>query len=42
MPKDGLDILSGFDAVYFGAVGLPDVDDTLPAKDYTFKVRTGR
>jgi len=41
MPKDGLDILSRFDAVYFGAVGLPDVDDTLPAKDYTFKVRTG-
>ena len=22
-------------------VGLPEVDDTLPAKDYTFKVRTG-
>jgi len=41
MPKDGLDILRNFDAVYFGAVGLPDVDDTLPAKDYTFKVRTG-
>ena len=41
MPKDGLDVLRAFDAVYFGAVGLPDVDDTLPAKDYTFKVRTG-
>ena len=41
MPKDGLDILRRFDAVYFGAVGLPDVDDTLPAKDFTFKVRTG-
>ncbi|HET6488282.1 MAG TPA: isocitrate/isopropylmalate family dehydrogenase [Syntrophales bacterium] len=41
MPADGLDILRPFDAVYFGAVGLPDVDDTLPAKDYTFKVRTG-
>ncbi len=41
MPPDGLDILRPFDAVYFGAVGLPDVDDTLPAKDYTFKVRTG-
>jgi tartrate dehydrogenase/decarboxylase / D-malate dehydrogenase len=40
MPKDGLDKLKDFDAVLFGAVGLPDVDDTLPAKDYTFKVRT--
>lgn len=40
MPSDGLETLRGFDAVLFGAVGLPDVDDTLPAKDYTFKVRT--
>ncbi len=40
MPVNGLDMLGGFDAVLFGAVGLPDVDDTLPAKDYTFKVRT--
>lgn len=40
MPKDGLNILKKFDAIYFGAVGLPEVDDTLPAKDYTFKVRT--
>jgi len=41
MPADGLDILKGFDAILFGAVGLPDVDDTLPARDYTFKVRNG-
>ncbi|MGQ9620578.1 MAG: isocitrate/isopropylmalate dehydrogenase family protein [Bacteroidales bacterium] len=41
MPGDGLEILRNFDAILFGAVGLPDVDDTLPAKDYTFKVRTG-
>lgn len=41
MPKDGMDILGRFDAIYFGAVGLPDVDDTLPAMMYTFKVRTG-
>lgn len=41
MPPDGLDILRPFDAILFGAVGLPDVDDTLPAKDYTFKVRCG-
>lgn len=40
MPKDGLEVLKNFDAIYFGAVGLPEVDDTLPAKDYTFKVRT--
>ena len=40
MPDDGLETLNGFDAILFGAVGLPDVDDTLPAKDYTFKVRT--
>jgi tartrate dehydrogenase/decarboxylase/D-malate dehydrogenase len=40
MPKDGLETLKKFDAIYFGAVGLPEVDDTLPAKDYTFKVRT--
>jgi tartrate dehydrogenase/decarboxylase/D-malate dehydrogenase len=40
MPHDGLQKLKNFDAILFGAVGLPDVDDTLPAKDYTFKVRT--
>jgi tartrate dehydrogenase/decarboxylase/D-malate dehydrogenase len=41
MPPEGLEILRPFDAILFGAVGLPDVDDTLPAKDYTFKVRCG-
>jgi len=41
MPANGLEILSGFDTILFGAVGMPDVDDTLPAKDYTFRVRTG-
>lgn len=40
MPADGLEKLKAFDAIYFGAVGLPEVDDTLPARDYTFKVRT--
>lgn len=40
LPVDGLNQLREFDAILFGAVGLPDVDDTLPAKDYTFKVRT--
>jgi len=41
MPEDALDVLGEFDALFFGAVGLPDVDDTLPAKLFTFKVRTG-
>jgi tartrate dehydrogenase/decarboxylase / D-malate dehydrogenase len=41
MPPNGLDTLQSFNAILFGAVGLPDVDDTLPARDYTFKVRTG-
>lgn len=40
MPADGIETLKKFDAIYFGAVGLPEVDDTLPARDYTFKVRT--
>lgn len=40
MPDDGLSKLRKYDAIIFGAVGLPAVDDTLPAKDYTFKVRT--
>jgi len=41
MPPDGLEILMPFDAIYFGAVGLPEVDDRLPARDFTFKVRCG-
>jgi len=41
MPENGLEILKPFDAIFFGSVGLPEVDDTLPAKLYTFKVRTG-
>jgi tartrate dehydrogenase/decarboxylase/D-malate dehydrogenase len=40
MPDDGLEKIQSYDAILFGAVGLPDVDDTLPAKDYTFRVRT--
>lgn len=41
MPEDALKMLAEFDALYFGAVGLPDVDDTLPARLFTFRVRTG-
>ena len=40
MPPEGLELLRAFDAIYFGAVGLSDVDDPLPAKLFTFKVRT--
>ena len=39
LPENGLEILGDYDAIYFGAVGLPDVDDRFPARDYTFKVR---
>lgn len=41
MPDDALEILRAYDALYFGAVGLPEVDDTLPARLFTFKIRTG-
>jgi len=40
MADGALETLKNFDAIYFGAVGLPEIDDTLPARDYTFKVRT--
>ncbi len=40
LPEEALGKLKGYDAIYFGAVGLPEVDDTLPAMLYTFKVRT--
>ncbi|MEM9529177.1 MAG: isocitrate/isopropylmalate family dehydrogenase [Bacteroidota bacterium] len=40
LPEDGLATLQNFDAVLFGAVGLPEVDDRLPFKDFTNLVRT--
>ena len=39
LPEEGLETLKAFDGLYFGAVGLPDVDDTLPAKCFTFLIR---
>jgi tartrate dehydrogenase/decarboxylase/D-malate dehydrogenase len=39
MPEGGLETLRGFDAIYFGAVGLPDVDDRLPFREFTYAVR---
>lgn len=41
MPDDGLERLKSYDAIYFGAVGLPEVDDRLPFKLFTYKVRKG-
>jgi len=38
--EEGIEQMKQFDAIYFGAVGLPEVDDTLPAMMYTFKIRT--
>jgi len=40
LPMEGLKILQNFDAIYFGAVGLPEVDDTLPFKLFTNYIRT--
>jgi len=40
LPDDGLEIMKGYDAIYFGAVGLPEVDDTLPFKLFTNYIRT--
>lgn len=40
MPDAGLEQLKKFDAIFFGAVGLPQVDDRLPFKEFTNKVRT--
>ncbi len=41
MPEDALERLRPFDAIYFGAVGRPDVDDRWPAIKYTFRIRKG-
>jgi tartrate dehydrogenase/decarboxylase / D-malate dehydrogenase len=40
MPDNALDTLKKYDAILFGAVGLPAVDDTLPFKLFTNTVRT--
>lgn len=41
MPKDGIDILSGFDAIYLGAVGYPGVPDHISLWDILLKIRKG-
>jgi tartrate dehydrogenase/decarboxylase/D-malate dehydrogenase len=40
MPDGALETLKQFDALLFGAVGLPEVDDRLPFKEFTNAVRT--
>lgn len=40
LPEDGLETMKKYDAIYFGAVGLPEVDDTLPFKLFTNYIRT--
>ncbi len=40
LPEDGLEKMKTYDAIYFGAVGLPEVDDTLPFKLFTNFIRT--
>ena len=41
MPSDGLDILSKFDAMYFGAVGHPDVQDHITLNGLLLPMRRG-
>lgn len=40
LPEDGIETMKKYDAIYFGAVGLPEVDDTLPFKLFTNYIRT--
>lgn len=39
MPKDGINILSQYDAIYFVAAGHPDVDDTLSGWEFIYQMR---
>lgn len=39
MPKDGISILSQYDAIYFVAAGHPDVDDTLSGWEFIYQMR---
>ena len=41
MPSDGLDTLSKFDAIYFGAVGHPDVQDHITLNGLLLPMRRG-
>lgn len=39
MPKDGIEILSNFDAIFLGAVGAPGVPDHISLWDLLLKIR---
>lgn len=39
MPKNGIDILSQYDAIWFVAAGHPDVDDTLSGWEFIYQMR---
>ncbi len=41
MPDDAIDTLSGFDAIYLGAVGYPGVPDHISLWDILLKIRKG-
>jgi tartrate dehydrogenase/decarboxylase/D-malate dehydrogenase len=42
MPKNGLEILQGHDALYFGAIGLPDtVPDHITLWEFLLPIRKG-
>jgi tartrate dehydrogenase/decarboxylase / D-malate dehydrogenase len=39
MPKNGIEILSQYDAIWFVAAGHPDVDDTLSGWEFIYQMR---
>ena len=39
MPKDGMEILKGYDAIYLGAVGDPRVSDSLSLRELLLRIR---
>ena len=41
MPKNGLDLLRGYDAIYLGAVGYPGVPDHVSLGDLLLRIRRG-
>jgi tartrate dehydrogenase/decarboxylase/D-malate dehydrogenase len=41
LPNDALDILKGYDAIYLGAVGHPQVPDHISVGQFIFKIRQG-
>ena len=41
MPNDGLDTLRAYDAIYFGAVGHPDIQDHITLNNLLLPIRRG-